>query len=374
MHGINNGDQLLDQYFHHLAGCWPADNGYIEGPSCTPSLVELPTINYQLLITKDAEAVLSNGEYSLSSRFRSVDNKTFDSDPSLLMKLSTSLLQYVLTRCLGFQDSDLQALVEIGIAHFQTDSAASIVIDEPVVLLAAERFLGTQHHLTLSTFLHTQFDMGSNPSVKGSFLETIEAYQFFDLFTSNNDNRGLVLSDIFLYKGAKPTWGDQRAQLVGVVAKPAGGYTCIPFQKDVHTSAVLGFKSNHPDTTWSYWQNPNGILFLFPDNYMGPDVIFMLWRQDDINLPVFVQSKLTKNDVLLKDALLRLDPRLFFLKKVSPFNLKIFGSLTIFPIYRGGHQQNKNPSRITLLMLSLFEPTSRPFLAIWMTSEMSSLY
>jgi hypothetical protein len=61
------------------------------------------------------------------------------------------------------------------------------------------------------------------------------------------------------------------------------------------SSDRLGFKATSPADVLNFLNNPDGKCFLFPDNHMGPDILFFLQDEETKELIlVTLQAKITQ--------------------------------------------------------------------------------
>lgn len=211
--------------------------------------------------------------------------------------------------------------VEYGLARFvETDKPQAVKIDEPLVLLAAIKWMESNHqtiHKTLSQEKSTR----STDSISNGF----ENYIAFCLGVYFSKKRRL--SDVFEFHGEKPAWADLEAELVAL-HRPSPGNVEISiasFSDSRTPSVTLGTNAHSAREVLSWLKHTDKMRspFCFPQASMGPDLIFILQLSDDSLIWVAVQGKHSgkPNDSLGKELLLKamrsVTPSKFFLFQVS---------------------------------------------------------
>ena len=71
-------------------------------------------------------------------------------------------------------------------------------------------------------------------------------------------------------------WGSRKVNLVSLKRTVDGSMQYCPVSWTFGSSDRLGYKAALPKNVLAFMNNPNGRCFIFPDNHMGPDLLFFL--------------------------------------------------------------------------------------------------
>ncbi|EJD43856.1 hypothetical protein AURDEDRAFT_167239 [Auricularia subglabra TFB-10046 SS5] len=126
------------------------------------------------------------------------------------------------------------------------------------------------------------------PSTRGFALENSLVYLFWDAFSKD-----CLLEDVFDFAYLAPSWRGQTARLVDVCRKHSGNGVPLVLTRDLTTR--LAWRTDTIRDTLAWFKRgglPNlRVPFLRPDNYIGPDLLFILRLASGEEILVCVQSK-----------------------------------------------------------------------------------
>jgi hypothetical protein len=308
--------RLLNAYIEHFTGFSITDaNKYVtlEDQSGMPNFSP-----HRLDFSKLEKSVFFPscwGMYSFS----------IDSDMlSTIHRISTQYLMRSSTLRLG---KDEAMYVEYGFARFTDSETQVVMMDEPLIFLAAIRWMNGAHQTSYKLLSR---DIGQNePNMCNGF----ENYIVFSLDMIFGQNRRL--SEIFSFVGATPTWANMEVRLVSLYHPDSDEVeaSLASFAGSRVPAATLGMNAKSTDLIISWLNHRQGPSFCFPHQSMGPDVMFVLQLSDGSLIWVALQVKWSKSKggkeklskKLALDALRSVTPEKFFLHKVSisvhPLNL-----------------------------------------------------
>ena len=220
----------------------------------------------------------------LQQHARRVD-KTHASESTLFRQIAGCVFDYIFH---GNPRSQLSPedikLVEYGVARFGHDK--NFISDEPLALLAVADYYTNQTQWDLPYFLKEGVS-GSDASARGVGLEYFGAYALALAFRS-----WTRLGDVFDFVGGKNDLENEIGHLVAV-HKQDEGYKAYPF--DISSPSlptyILGQKHHSSKETLNWLDDPNRVVFCFPAQNVGPDLILVLRLSDEHLLPVVVQFK-----------------------------------------------------------------------------------
>lgn len=223
--------------------------------------------------------------------------------------------------------------VEYGFARFDDSETRVVVIDEPLVLLAALEWMNKNHRVSYKLLSR---DISTHDRTFNGF----ENYIVFCLDLIFWKERRL--SDVFTFHGTAPSWADQEARIVSVYSPdsdhPEACAVC--FSRLTASSVTSGMNAKSPELTMSWLKHRQRPPFCFPHQSMGPDVMFILQLSDGSHIWVALQTKwslgekgnLKLSKQLLLHAMKSVTPSHYFLDKVSRFpESKCFNPLPSWP-------------------------------------------
>jgi hypothetical protein len=131
------------------------------------------------------------------------------------------------------------------------------------------------------------------------------------------------LSDVFDFGGQVPQWAKQAAQLVSLTTDTRRRVSGHPVDLDTNraTTVHLGSSASSWREDVAWFSSRNRTPFLFPSNFMGPDILFALQLESGSFLWVAVQSRYRSKPTLSKaqveDAITTVTPSEFYVHAVS---------------------------------------------------------
>ena len=116
-------------------------------------------------------------------------------------------------------------------------------------------------------------------------------------------------------------WGSRKVNLVSLKRTVDGSMQYCPVSWTFGSSDRLGYKAALPKNVLAFMNNPNGRCFIFPDNHMGPVLLFFL-QDVEINELILggLRSKLVSPHLDLsgwREALNSVTPDFFYTTNVS---------------------------------------------------------
>jgi hypothetical protein len=230
------------------------------------------------------------------------------------------LMRSVLPRTLG---KDEATYVEYGFARFVDAETKTVAVDEPLVLLAATRWINTNHR-TNYKFFAKQIEVQDRSS---NGFENYIAFCIDMIFSSKRR-----LNEVFSFNGSTiPSWCNLEAELVSL-QRTSTAFDHIEESSVCHftssgSSVNLGIdNTTSPTEETSKWlEHRSHSPICFPHLSMGPDLLFILRLSDGSLIWVALQAKYSagKNGSLsrnfLRHAMRSVTPCHFFLDKVIFF-------------------------------------------------------
>ena len=225
------------------------------------------------------------------------------------------LMRSVVPRTLG---KDEATYVEYGFARFVDAETKTVAVDEPLVLLAAMRWIDANHR-TSYKFFAKQIEVQDRSS---NGFENYIAFCIDMIFSSKRR-----LNEVFSFNGSTPSWCNLEAELVSLhrIAPEHIEESPVRHFTSSGSSVNLGINTVSPQETSKWLEHRLHSPICFPHLSMGPDLIFILRLSDGSLIWVVLQAKYStgKNGSLsrnfLRRALRSVTPRHFFLDKVSLF-------------------------------------------------------
>ncbi|KAF5349975.1 hypothetical protein D9756_009205 [Leucocoprinus leucothites] len=292
--GFQQPHRLLNAYVQHFTGFSITD-----ADDCVES--------------EDRDPLPSFSQYKL-------DFSKLQKNGDMLPTIRRIITHYMMRSMTPHLGKDETMYVEYGFARFDDSETRVIVIDEPLVLLAATCWMNNSGSYAYKLLSHEISTYGHN-------FNGFENYITFciDLIFS----RSRRLSDVFTFHGTVPAWAKLEARLVSTYCPSSDVSEISPacFARATGSSVTLGMNAKTPNLTVSWLQNHQRPPFCFPHQSMGPDVIFVLQLSDQSLIWVALQTKwsIGKKGKLAKDLLLHamksVTPSKFFLdKNGAPFS------------------------------------------------------
>lgn len=305
LNGLKRPHGLLNAYVEHFTEFRVTDAvAFVssEGDEGLPVLSQ-----YKLDFFK-----LKKSVYHFRSHHRQFFSPFSDSDMlTTIYQLTTHYLMRSVPVTLG---KDEAIYVEYGFARFVDSETKTVAVDEPLVLLAASRWIN-HHHGTRYKFFAKQIHF-HDPNSNG-----FENYMAFciDMIFSNCRR----VSDVFAFVGTPPAWSSLDAELVALHTTALNVIEECPVRHYLFSgpSVTLGTNAKSLEETSSWLKHQSRSAICFPHASMGPDLIFILRLSDGSLIWVVLQAKysLGKNGSLsrhfLRQALRSVTPASFFLDK-----------------------------------------------------------
>ncbi|KAJ7479802.1 hypothetical protein FB451DRAFT_1086365 [Mycena latifolia] len=221
-------------------------------------------------------------------------------------------VEYGFARFVAYQDS----------AHVTTKQLPHrVVLDEPLVVLALQQWLG-EKDVAIHEGIALRARVGSQEANGPNGLE-----EYFAFYLSTVFDDVTPLCKIFRFHDI-PEWATKPAKLVSLYRRAIPGNNSKTLEsgrvlQGSRPSVGLGTGGNRHYT--DLWLTHDvDTPFFFPDNFLGPDILFVLelGDEDKSRIWVAVQSKYSSKALLgkktLEKALRSVTPSRFYLGEVKP--------------------------------------------------------
>ncbi|KAL5476724.1 hypothetical protein ACEPAI_2910 [Sanghuangporus weigelae] len=191
-------------------------------------------------------------------------------------------------------DKRYNDLVELGFARFVDAGEEDAVVDEPIVLLSAARHFDRIGFSLGDCFWDALDSIWTN---EGDDCKTCIAYYIACSF--GNETK---LSDIFHFGESAPEWADEPAELVSISLKgevlEANRFHLLDY---LASTSAIGVKCRDMQKTTKWFENPSSVM-CFPDNNMGPDIVFFIRLWTGLIVAVLVQCEFGDQEKSLRPA------------------------------------------------------------------------
>ncbi|KAF9446423.1 hypothetical protein P691DRAFT_627847, partial [Macrolepiota fuliginosa MF-IS2] len=230
---------------------------------------------------------------------------------STIHQVTTHYLMRSITPPLG---GDEAMYVEYGFARFVDSETRDIAIDEPLVLLAAIRWMNTNHQTSYKMLVR-------EISTHNTTFNGFENYVAFSLDLVFSQPRRL--NEVFTFHETPPTWAEMYAEIVSLHCNDSGDVETgvVSFANSFGPSVTLGVNAKSPTSVLDWLGHRTHSPFCFPHQSMGPDVMFILRLSDGSLIWVALQTKWSRGDKgnlakrLLLQAMKSVTPSKYFLDK-----------------------------------------------------------
>ncbi|KIM43671.1 hypothetical protein M413DRAFT_443578 [Hebeloma cylindrosporum] len=157
---------------------------------------------------------------------------------------------------------------------------------EPLVVLHLSSVFQKHGQMSNQTWITDAFRAARGKATLGTIFEEVTAMVLLQKFGGDP----CALSDVFC---CDQLWGSRKVTLVALKRGADDEMQCSPISWTSGDSDCLGYKADSPLSVLSFFQDPRGKAFLFPDNLMGSDVFAFLRDVDSGELIlVGIQTKI----------------------------------------------------------------------------------
>ncbi|KAM6500713.1 hypothetical protein JOM56_003727 [Amanita muscaria] len=184
-----------------------------------------------------------------------------------------------------------------------------VYISEPLVVLSLRSLFEQQRWTTMKEWMIRSFRNALNPSTLGYVFETALPLVLMEIF----GGKFSPLEEAFHFNSK--SLGSRRVTLVSLKRVAGGNLQTCPVSWNEGSSDRLGFKAKTQTDVLKFLDDPQGKVFLFPDNHMLPDLLWFFQDKDTKELIVGVnQSKIkTKfDDGTWQGAINSVTPEFFY--------------------------------------------------------------
>ncbi|RDB22393.1 hypothetical protein Hypma_010467 [Hypsizygus marmoreus] len=260
------------------------------------------------------------GPIAISSRYKLDFSKLIKNGDMIttIHQMTTHyLIRSVLPGCLG---KDETTYVEYGFARFADADTNTVAVDEPLVLLAAARWIEANYRSSYKFFAK---QIHAHDPLSNGF-ENFVAFCLGLAFSSKRR-----VDEIFTFSGTAPMWAKQEAELVALHRTTLGDIEVgvVRHSEFIAPALTFGINAKSTEETTAWLEHRSHAPVCFPHASMGPDLLFVLRLADGSSVWVAIQTKysLGKNNMLsrllLRRAVRSVTPSMFFLDKDgNPFS------------------------------------------------------
>ena len=213
--------------------------------------------------------------------------------------------------------ADVHQIITAGIGHlqqvgpdqtFDTTAKYPVYLCEPLVVLYLSGVFSVRKDTTIKAWIADAARIAPNNLSLG--FEEAVLLVLLQMF----GNEARALSDAF---DTDQPWGSRKVTLVSLKRRTDGQMQSCPVSWTSGSSDRLGYKATSSDDVIRFLNNPDGKCFLFPDNYMGPDLSCFFQDVETKELILLVLqiklSKILKAEICLR-ALESVNPEFFYTK------------------------------------------------------------
>lgn len=161
----------------------------------------------------------------------------------------------------------------IGLDQTMDQENYPVYLCEPLVVLHLSSVFESHSWTWSQAWIVEGFRTARNRSTKGFILEDATTLMLVQMFGGKSRR----LSDVFR---CNQPWGSRKVSLVSSKLRGDGVMQCCPVSWNSGSSDCWGHKASSPADVLAFFDNPNGKAFLFPDDHMGPDLLFFLRDED----------------------------------------------------------------------------------------------
>jgi hypothetical protein len=234
--------------------------------------------------------------------------------------LNKIICSWMLRRQYILYDDHERQWVERGFARFTfaaDDAAGKAVIDEPLIILHAAKWLAASAKTKNETkdMVKYVLDNICDPVGRGTRFEEFLVVYFSTVFGS-----GVRLCDVFDFVEKPPPWAKTKhVELVAITS--SGGVHKVDFTSSDAVGPSSTLCTDLPSTkdTMDWFRHPTTIM-CFPDKLFGPDIVLFVRVDNNMTICIVVQARFRNRPTLSKadmtDAVNTLEPSEFYKHRV----------------------------------------------------------
>ena len=195
-------------------------------------------------------------------------------------------------------EHDTHEIISLGIGflddkpdawELEPDLTYPVYISEPLVVLSLGSLFDDQSFTNRQEGMKRSLRLASNTSSLGYVFEEVVLVVLMDNF----GGKSRPLSEVF---ECNDTLGSRKVTLVSLTRGTDGTMCSHPVSWKSGCSDHFGFKARSPKDVLAFFDNPDGKVFLFPDNQMGPDLFCFVQDEETKELILLaVQAKVSPN-------------------------------------------------------------------------------
>jgi len=207
--------------------------------------------------------------------------------------------------------------VALGIGHLEKTGPTQtldpkinypVYLCEPLIVLYLSSIFENYAWTRKQVWIANAFRTARNSSSLGFVFEEVVLLVLSQMF----GGKPRALSDAF---NCNQPWGSRKVTLVSLKRRSDGVMQSCPVSWTSGSSDRLGFKATSPTDVLNFLNNPDGKCFLFPDNHIGPDILYFLQDEETKELIILaLQAKISTslNARAWRSALDSTTPQFFY--------------------------------------------------------------
>ena len=173
--------------------------------------------------------------------------------------------------------------------ELEPDLTYPVYISEPLVVLSLGSLFDDQSFTNWQEGMKRSLRLAPNTSSLGYSFEEVILLVLMDNF----GRKFRPLSEVF---ECNDTLGSRKVTLVSLMHRTGGTMRSHPVSWKSGCSDHFSFKARSPEDVLAFFDNPDGKVFLFPDNQMGPDLFCFVQDEETKELILLaVQAKVSPN-------------------------------------------------------------------------------
>ena len=222
-------------------------------------------------------------------------------------------------------EKEMRHLIALGVGHLATivptnkfgpDTNYPVYICEPMIVLSLSSLFEEHSWTTRKTWITNSIRTAHNQSSLGYVLEDLTLLVLMEKF----GGKFTPLRDVFHFSKSS-SLGSRMVTLVSLKRSANDVIRSCSVSWKTGSSDCFGFRAESPTDVLKYLKDPKGKAFLFPDNHMGPDLMWFFQDQETGELIVaFAQAKVSKKLVsgVWIQAVNSVTPEFFYTVVVCP--------------------------------------------------------
>lgn len=239
---------------------------------------------------------------------------------ALVQELVDAVMRWVIgSQPYVIVEQHMRDMINLGVGHLRTiapfealddQTNHPVYIEEPLMILRLSSLFEDTPWTQRKTWLSKSIRLSRTTSAAGSIFEEVIMMVLMEKF----GGKSTALGDVFNFSKSS-SLGSRKVKLVSRMGMPDGNVSRFNVSWSSGCSDRIGFKAKSADDVLSFFREPNGKTFLFPDVYMGPDLACFFEDVNTSELILFflqVRTRLKLDARTWLHALESITPELFY--------------------------------------------------------------